>query len=594
MTVRLILTLCALGALVAGCGGEPPSRAGQKVYKVALDQTPTDLDPAHAATLYQNHLIVNLYDTLYSYKYLARPYELKPRLAAAMPEVSEDGLTYTIRLKRGVRFIDDPAFEAGKGREVLASDVVYSLQRHFDPKTLSSGDWFWKGRIEGLDAWKEAGSDYDATISGLQATDSHTLTIRLTKPYPQLIHTLAQGYSSVVPREAVDKYGREFSIRPIGSGPYRLDRFDSTRAVLVRNPDFRQEPIVLADEGFREDLHGGLNLETVEGKVPPITDRIEISFIAEDTARVTSLTKGGELHTARLPSPMYDQFLAGTQPAVLNADYADSFNMVAGLEAGFVFSNFNLDDPSVGLSDDPVQNEKNHALRCAIIKGFDWGERNSRYYSNLGQVFPGIIPPTVPEFDTSLSRESVTLDVEGAKRLLSEAGWDAESLPELIYGIPSSVLQTQYYEQFRGFMSNIGYPSDKIKLKRYATFGDIAKAWKNSELPIIYKGWNLDYPDAENTLQLFYGPNASPGSNDANYRNPEYDRLFEQSSVMQPGEERTRLYHRMNRMVIDDCVSMTGLTRTTILLWDKNVTAYPDRAFVSGFYFPYVDVPVSE
>ena len=583
-----------MSALVTGCGGEPPSRAGLKVYKVALDQTPTDLDPAHSATLYQNHLILNLYDTLYSFKYLARPYELKPRLAVAMPEVSDNGLTYTIRLKRGVRFIDDPAFEAGQGREVVAADVVYSLQRHFDPETLSSGDWFWKNRIEGLDDWKAAGSDYTALVSGLQAVDSHTLVIRLTRPYPQLIHTLAQAYASVVPKEAVDAYGPELSIRPVGSGPYQLDRFDSTRAVLVRNPNYRKEPIVLADEGYREDLHGGLNLESIAGMSPPISDRVEINFIAEDTARVTSLTKGGELHTARLPAPLFDQFLASTQPAKLASDYADSYNMVAGLNSGFVFYNFNLDDPDFGNSDDPVQNEKNFALRCAIIKGFDWGERNSRYYYNLGQVFPGIIPPTVPEFDDSVSRESVTLDVEGAKRLLGEAGWNAENLPELVYGIPSSVLQTQYYEQFRGFMSNIGYPSEKIKLKRYATFGDFVNAVKNAELPVIYKGWNLDYPDAENTLQLFYGPNASPGSNDANYRNPEYDSLFERASVMQQGEQRTGLYQRMNQMVIDDCVSITGLTRTTILMWDKNVTAYPDRAFVGGFYFPYVDVPVTE
>ncbi len=594
MFLQRFLLVCALCALVGACGSEAPDRAGLKVYKVALDQTPNDLDPAHSATIYQNHLVINLYDTLYSYKYLARPYELKPRLATSMPEVSSDGLTYTIRLKKGVRFIDDEVFEGGTGREVVATDVIYSLQRHFDPKSLSSGAWFWKNRIDGLDEWASNGSDYSVPVAGLQATDSHTLVIRLVKPYPQLVHTLAQSYASVVSREAVEAYGRELSTRPVGSGPYKLLSFDSTRAVMVRNPNYRQEPIVLADEGYDEALHGGLGFEKIAGKSTPISDRVEVNFIAEDTARVTSLTKGGELHTARLPSPVYDQFLISTKPARLKANFAENFNMVAVLESGFVYHNFNLDDPDFGVVDDPVQNEKNFALRCAIIKGFDWTERNSRYYSNLGQIFPGIIPPSVPEFDKSLSNESVVLDVEGAKRLLTDAGWNADSLPKLVYGIPSSVLQTQYYEQFRGFMGNIGYPREKIELKRYATFGDIVKAWRNSELPIINKGWILDYPDAENTLQLFYGPNEAPGSNDSNYRNPEYDRLFEQASTLQPGNERTQLYQRMNRMVIDDCVSMTGLSRTTIILWDKNIVAYPDRSFVSGFYFPYVDVPVQE
>lgn len=596
MWVRLVVVgiLCALAS---ACSGEAPNRSGQKVYKVALDHTPTDLDPAHASTLYQNHIVVNLYDTLYSYKYLARPYELKPRLAAAMPEVSPDGLTYTIKLKSGVRFIDDEVFDNGAGREVVAADVIYSLRRHFDPASLSSGAWFWKGRIQGLDAWgadNGGGSpDYAVPVAGLSAPDRHTLVIRLNKPYPQLIHTLAQGYASVVPREAVEAYGREFSRRPVGSGPYTLVSFDTTRAVLQRNPAYRQEPIDLTEEGYSEALHANLGLEQLVGKIPPLADRIEVNFIAEDTARVTSLTKGGELHTARLPAPVYDEFLAATEPARLTTGYAEQFNMVAGLESGFVYFNFNLDDADFGTSDDPVLNEKNKALRCAIIKGFDWKERNSRYYANLGYIFPGVIPPTVPEFDQALSRDSVTLDVDGAKQMLASAGWTADTLPELVYGIPSSVLQTQYYEQFRGFMSEIGYPREKIKLKRYATFGDIAKAWRNSELPLITKAWSLDYPDAENTLQLFYGPNAAPGSNDANYRNDEYDRLFLQSSTLQPGPERTALYRRMNRMVVDDCVSITGLTRTTILLWDKNIVAYPDRGFVGGFYFPYVDVPLT-
>ncbi|MFK8030948.1 MAG: ABC transporter substrate-binding protein [Gammaproteobacteria bacterium] len=596
MRVRSIISvgaLCALSALAVSCSGEDPNRAGLKVYKVALDHTPNDVDPAHSSTLYQNHLVVNLYDTLYSYKYLARPYQLKPRLAVGMPDVSEDGLTYTIQLKKGVTFIDDAAFEGGIGREVTANDVIYSLQRHFDPETLSSGAWFWSNRIEGLDQWQAEGSDYSVPVSGLQAPDSHTLVIRLTKPYPQLIHTLAQAYSSVVPREAVEKYGREFSRRPVGSGPYTLATFDTTRAVLVRNPGYRQEPVNLSEEGYNEELHGNLGFESLEGMLTPISDRIEVNFIAEDTARVTSLTKGGELHTARIPSPVYEQFLAAREPARLKPKYAGSFNMVAGLESGFVYFNFNLDDPDFGVTDDPVQNEKNFALRCAIIKGFDWSERNSRYYSNLGQVFPGIIPPTVPEFDPDLSTQSTELDVEGAKALLKSAGWNADNLPELVYGIPSSVLQVQYYEQFRGFMSNIGYPKEKVVVKRYSTFGDIAKAWRNSELPVIYKGWSLDYPDAENTLQLFYGPNESPGSNDSNYRNPEYDRLFLEASTLQPGSERTSLYRRMNEMVINDCVAMTGLARTQILLWDKNIVAYPDRGFVGGFYFPYVDVPLA-
>ena len=143
-------------------------------------------------------------------------------------------------------------------------------------------------------------------------------------------------------------------------------------------------------------------------------------------------------------------------------------------------------------------------------------------------------------------------------------------------------------------MKKIGYPPGKVVLKQYATFGDFVKDTSNSRLPIVSKGWSLDYPDAENTLQLFYGPNGSPGSNDANYKNPEYDRLYEQSAVMLPSPERTEIYRRMNQMVIDDCIAISGLSRTRIYLWHKNVIAMPDREIVSGFYLRFVDIAAGD
>lgn len=134
----------------------------------------------------------------------------------------------------------------------------------------------------------------------------------------------------------------------------------------------------------------------------------------------------------------------------------------------------------------------------------------------------------------------------------------------------------------------IGFPRKKIVLREFATFGDLNKRWRESQLPLISAGWGLDYPDAENTLQLFYGPNKAPGSNSSNYNNPEYDALFEQAAVMLPSPERTKIYRRMNQMVIDDCVAITGLSRTRISVWHREVLMYPDTSIVGGFFFPFV------
>jgi oligopeptide transport system substrate-binding protein len=246
-TILLVLIL-----LLGGCEQTPApgSAAPAKIYRHAMHDAPGSLDPAQAASIYANFIVVNLYDTLYRYKYLARPYQLQPNLAVAMPDISADGLRLTIRIRKGVFFIDDPAFPDAKGREIKARDFVYSIKRHFDPATRARGAWLWQNRIEGLDLWKTEGSDYDKEITGLRALDDYTVQIILTRPYPQFVYTLTQGYSAVVPREAVEKYGQMLSSHPVGSGPFKLTRRDSVRVVMTRNPTFREQVFDLADEGF--------------------------------------------------------------------------------------------------------------------------------------------------------------------------------------------------------------------------------------------------------------------------------------------------------------------------------------------------------
>lgn len=217
----------------------------KKIYRHSDDGKPTTLDPIKASTIYSNMMAVNIFDTLYSYKYLKRPYELKPNLATEMPDISDDGLTYTIKIKHGVYFTDHSAFPNGIGREVKAQDFVYSIMRSFDPKNGASGAWLWQGKIQGLKQWKTNGSNYDLPISGLTAKDDYTIEIQLTQPYPQLIYTLALGFSAITPREVVEALGQEFGSKPVGSGPFILTNFDSETAYLIKNPKFRAEPSTL-------------------------------------------------------------------------------------------------------------------------------------------------------------------------------------------------------------------------------------------------------------------------------------------------------------------------------------------------------------
>ncbi len=589
VNLRPILVVLSVGFLSACSETTEPAPVEPSVYVHSMDGVPRSLDPAQASSLYSKFLVINLYDTLYRYQYLARPYELAPNLATGMPVFSDDGLTLTIELKPGVRFIDDPVFPDGQGREVVAADVVYSILRHFDPAMRGQGAWLWQGRIAGLDEWKAAGADYDTPPGGLQAIGPYTLQLQLTQPFPQIVHTLTQGYAAIVPREAVEAYGEQLGTRAVGSGPYRLDSFDSARAVLERNPDFRAEPIRLADEGFDPQRDGVWGLEVIEGQIPPLTDRIEVEFIPEDAARWNTFYSGRS-DFLKASVSQSDTLMMSTDPVTLKPDLDERFFLDAAPEAGFVFTNFNMSDPRIGHHEDPEQDRRNLALRCAIRMGFDWQTRNDQFFAGIGQVFPGVIPPGLPEFDPELDDSSIRFDPQGARDLLAANGWTPDNLPVLEYGFPASVTERQMFEQFRSFMETIGFPRDKVRPLAFASFGDYAQAYSKREVMLMTAGWTLDYPDAENTLQLFYGPNASPGSNNSNFNDETFNELYRASSVLPPSPERAVLFEQMNQRVIESCATISGLNRHLILMWSRDAIMRPDRAFLGGYFLRFVDM----
>ena len=595
MIKNLRITIPLVLLLLGGCGQAPETGRDEplKIYRHAMDGIPGLLDPAQAASIYAHFVVVNLYDTLYRYKYLARPYRLQPNLAAGMPEVSEDGTRFVIRIKKGVYFIDDPAFDGAVGREVIAEDFVYSLKRHFDPDTRAQGAWLWQNRIVGLDSWKEEGSDYDKEVAGLVALDDHTLQITLTRPFPQFIHTLTQGYSAIVPREVVEKYGQAFASHPVGSGPFKLVSRDSVRAVMEKNPKYRREPIDLEKEGFNPATQMNTGLQTLEGKTPPLVDQLVIEFIKEGSARWNTFS-AGEVDFIKTPVSQFDHVLSQRNPPKLNPELESRYHFEASPEAGFVYTNFNMADERIGYHPDADQNRRNHALRCAMVKAYDWKKSNETFFYNIGRVFPGVIPPFAPEYDTNADRSFIQRDLEGARALLEANGWNEDTLPILEYGFPYSVSEQQAFEQFRSFMVDAGYPSNKIRPMKFATYGDYQRAYSQRKITLINSSWTMDYPDVENLMALYYGPNGSPGSNSANYDNPRYNHLYEASVVMSESPERTRIYREMNQLLMDDCASITGISRTLIFLWGKDVIMKPDRSFLGGHFMKFVDLAGTE
>ena len=217
--------------------------------RVAFPVAEAGFDPRRPATC-SNYVNRAIFDALYQYDYLARPYKLVPNTAAGMPEISADGKTWTIHVRKGIYFADDPVFK-GKRRELAAPDYVYAIKRILDPKMRNSLQAV-DGRFVGADALvakaKETGQfDYDATLAGLQAVDRYTLRFQLVFADYELLSNLTTTAFSAVAREAIEAYrdGNGWAMaNPVGTGAYRLkDWRRSQRIVLEPIPVFATSAI---------------------------------------------------------------------------------------------------------------------------------------------------------------------------------------------------------------------------------------------------------------------------------------------------------------------------------------------------------------
>src|SRR5690242_5320254 len=235
---------CALAVAVllptAGAYGADPAKVIRHVFPAAE----TGFDPAGVQDLYSATIEQMLFETLLTYDYLARPAKLVPLTAEAMPEVTDNGKTYTVRVKKGIYFIDDPVFK-GRKRELTAADYAYSLKRLIDPKLRSPWAWLVEGKIVGLDEVAEAAKksgkfDYDAKIAGLETPDRYTLRIRLKDSDYNLSYILAHEPTLAVAREVIEAYadaGGRAMANPVGTGAYRLTQWvRSSKIVLEANP----------------------------------------------------------------------------------------------------------------------------------------------------------------------------------------------------------------------------------------------------------------------------------------------------------------------------------------------------------------------
>jgi ABC-type oligopeptide transport system substrate-binding subunit len=550
---------------VSGCKDNPDkARDNGVVLQQRLRAYVQTLDPMNVRDTTGTCVASDIFDTLYDYHYLKRPYEIVPQLAAAMPTISEDGTCYTIPLRKDVYFHDDPCFPDGKGRLLKAEDVVYAFKRIADIKTRSVSWWILDRRIVGLDDFREYTKtcqkgqvDYDRPVEGLQALDDTTLQIKLNKPWPQLVFWLTYIATAPVAREAVEYYGDEIGFHPVGTGAFKVDRWLAGAYVEAsRHPRYYDR---YPTEGGPGDQEAGL-LEDA-GKPLPFVDKVIWRIVVEDQPRWRLFLKG-YLDMVGVPKDNFGQVF--TSGVSLNEEFTErQIRMTEFDEPGTFWVAFNMQDPVL---------KDNKPLRQAISFSIDRKKYIEIFFDGRAHEAFGFIPPVMPGYDPNIVAISNSrYDLVAAHRCLEDAkrvaGGKIPRLRIAIGGTDSTNRQMCQYMQ--RCIESIGLDAE-IELYDWPTF---LEKMRKGDLQLLITGWSADYPDVESFLQLFYSKNI-PYPNEFHYSNPKYDAIFERISVMPDCPERTALYQEAQRIINDDLPCAFTLHRASFIMchdWIRNV-----------------------
>ena len=525
-----------------------------KVVRFAFRVAETGFDPPRESDRYSYFILEAIFDPLLTYDYLARPVKLVPNTVVAMPEIADNGSTYTFRIKPGIYFDDHPAFK-GKKRELTAQDYVYSLRRFFDPEVRSPNVYFFEGKIVGADeamgqARKAGKYDYDAPIEGLQALDRYTLRVRLKQPDYNFLYFMAMANAGAVAREVVDYYGiEEVRAHPVGTNAYRLKEWRrSSKMVLEANPNFREEYFDGTPEDTPADRAIAANLK---GKRLPLAGRIEVSIIEEPQPRWISFLNQEFDYLEQVPGDFINMVAPGGKLAPSLQKRGIQMQIDPQLEITLT-AYYNMDDPVIGgYTTDKI------ALRRAMNLGYN-GDEEVQIARN-GQAIRGesLLPPGVAGFDPNFRSIAKNYNPARAKALLDMYGYldrDGDGYREMPDGRPLVL-------EFASVPSSDQKPVDEVWKKSMDAIGihirfnlarwpDQNKAGKAGTLQVgAFYAWGADYPDGDNFLQLLYGPNAHQ-SNYANFRLPEFDRMYEQARRMPDSPERTKLYNEMTELFL--------------------------------------------
>lgn len=564
----LLLTLVA-------CSGKKETT--NELVQVLSNEIST-IDPAVCYDQVCQSVVNNIYEGLYEYEYLKRPYQLRPLLASENPIIEDDGKKITIKLKKDIPYHPHPSISPN--RLMKAQDVLNAIKRQAFLGTKGQGWWLFENKIVGLDEWrKKVGTDLEAffkePVKGLQASDHHTLVILLNKPFPQLAFGLAMNFASPIPEEAIRALKNDFGQVAIGTGPFKLESYNPIQqATLVKFDKYNTSKYPTLGDRYANE--NGL-LADSDKKIPFLDKAVFLIQKEQQTSWLNFLA--GKIDILVLTKDYYQAAL-GESGELSTELKKKNVQMQVAPTLIYWWLAFNMKDPVVG---------KNLKLRQAVAHAVDVEKFVKLFTSNVGQKANSIYPPGIPGYDPS-AELPYKYDQVKAKKLLAEAGYpEGKGLPELTFDVRgSSTLNRQIAEFVVQEIGAIGITA-KINANTFPAFLERSR---RGELQFWHGGWILDYPDAENILQLLATSNFPPGPNSTIYSNKKVDALFEKIRYMAEGPEKHILMGQVEDEVNRDLPwVMLFYTRNYVLTQGK-VLNYRYSDIVTN-YLKYVKIKVA-
>ena len=593
----LLLTAATWGLPAANDAMAQPQDAAppaKKVLRYAFEIPETSLDPVKLSDLYSRTLTPHIFEGLYTYDHLARPVKFKPLTADGMPQHSDDYRVWTFKVKPGIHFAGDPAFN-GRKRELVAQDYVYTLKRFADPANKAPA-W---GSLEtenivGLNELRDEALkskkpfDYDREVEGLRALDRYTLRIAVKDPRPRFYTALAQSdLFGAVAREVVEFYGDAIEAHPVGTGPFRLVQWRrSSLIAFERNPEYRER--YYDAEPAPDDAEGQALLAKFKGRRLPMVDRVEISIVQEEQPRWLAFVNGEADVAYRVGYQFAPQAMPNGKVAPNLAKKGIRGYPV--VESGGQFFFFNMEDPMVG-----GYTPEKVALRRAIGLALDARQTIAYAYAGLGTVAQGPTMPNTAAYQPDFKSEFGDYDPARAAALLDLYGYvdrDGDGWRDMPDGSPLLLKVSttpvardrKIAEVLTKNMTAVGIRVQSLA----AQWPENLKAARAGKLQMWGLGLLAAGVDSSGSYARFDSRQIG-GQNLARVRLPAFDALYDRLQLLPDGPERTAAFREAERLAVAYAPYKFTLNRLSIDMTQPQVVGYRRTVFWQDWW-QYVDI----